>query len=454
MNLDGPVRVADTAGSGPATVTLSFDNWKGARVAPTTHTLQVLPAKKAARAEPVAPELVATLVHPERKASVWSAAFSPDGRTLFASGYPSGVVQVFDVPARKELRRIDTPPGLRGSADYALVTPDGRTLYVPVEKRVAKSVERDGKTATRLEHSGSVRVWNLTTGTEGEPLRLPEGSAPVYARLSPDGTKLVCIERPSYFAEDRRVTDVTVLWDLAARTRRKLLDGFHVPLFAPDGKTLVVQQIDNATKADTLRVLDGATLKELAALGPPERERRFNLEGMAPDGSVVAVGVGGKKGGPREVWFRDARTLADRGTFVGAADPERYGFGEVAFAPDGKRCAVLGAPGTVAVWDVSGRKVARELEVGGAALRAAFSADGARLAVAWMPKFEFEGRARDPDPMDYPQPRVTVYDLAGAGPPRTFVSKHGFPGAVAFAPDGTVLALASSGGVHLFDLSK
>lgn len=86
MNLDGPVRVADTAGSGPATVTLSFDNWKGARVAPTTHTLQVLPAKKAARAEPVAPELVATLVHPERKASVWSAAFSPDGRTLFVGG--------------------------------------------------------------------------------------------------------------------------------------------------------------------------------------------------------------------------------------------------------------------------------------------------------------------------------------------------------------------------------
>jgi hypothetical protein len=42
-----PVRVPDEAGSGSAKVTVSFPDWKEARVAPATSRLRVVPAAAA-----------------------------------------------------------------------------------------------------------------------------------------------------------------------------------------------------------------------------------------------------------------------------------------------------------------------------------------------------------------------------------------------------------------------
>src|SRR5262249_38217208 len=151
--------------------------------------------KPTAPAEPTAPNLIASLVHPVRKANLMGVQFSPDGKQLFTSGYPSGVIQLWDWAAKKEVRRIETPPGYRGSSDYALVTPDWKTLYVPMDKRTVKSFERDGKRFHRIEYTGAIRVWDLTTGKEKEPLTPPTGSAPVYAKLAPGGRFLVCVER-------------------------------------------------------------------------------------------------------------------------------------------------------------------------------------------------------------------------------------------------------------------
>ena len=100
-----------------------------------------------------------------------AAAQQPDGARLFTSGYPSGVVQVWDVASRKELRRFNTPPGYRGSADYALLTPDWAALYVPVERRTIKALERGGERLRRIDFAGEVRVWDVNSGTEREPLR-------------------------------------------------------------------------------------------------------------------------------------------------------------------------------------------------------------------------------------------------------------------------------------------
>jgi len=80
---------------------------------------------------------------------------------------------------------------------------------------------------------------------------------------------------------------------------------------------------------------------------------------VSPDGTVVAVNLGGKKGTPLEVWFLDARTLETRGKLIGKGDPQRYWLKTGQFTPDGKHFIAPDGVGNVLVWDVTGRKVER-----------------------------------------------------------------------------------------------
>jgi len=49
---------------------------------------------------------MSSLIHTERKANVWGVDWSSDGAQLFTFGYPSGIIQFWDVAAKKEIRRI------------------------------------------------------------------------------------------------------------------------------------------------------------------------------------------------------------------------------------------------------------------------------------------------------------------------------------------------------------
>ena len=435
---------------------LSFTAWAEGHVTSTTHELTVLPRRAGSKAEPVAANLIASLVHPDRKASVHGVQFSPDGQRLFASGYPSGVLQIWDWAAKNEVRRIETPPGYRGSSEYALITPDWKTLYVPTEKRTVKPIERDGKRLHQIEYAGAIRIWDLATGQEQEPLPPAEGTAPVYAELGSGGRLLICIERPSYEAGPRvLVKDTTVVWDLVSRKKWKLCDGFGVPEFAPDGKTVGVNITDYEAKKSVVKLLEVATGKELASIDCPEKDRFFSLDAYSPDGSLVAVSLGGKLGAPREVWLLDGKTLADRGRFSGDGEPKRYGWGSGKFSPNGRRYVILDGAGKAQVWDTATAKIVGTLDIGANAWKLAISPDSATLAVGWAPKGDADlDAAREPDPLDLPQPRVTLLDLAGMRPPRVLIAPHGYVGGLAFSPDGKTLAFGSSGAVNLFDLTR
>ena len=453
MNFDGPVRVADNAGSGTATIIVSFDAWNEGKVAPTIHQVVVNPAKAGPKIEPVAPNLVATLVHPERMANVFTVKFSPDGKRLFTAGYPSGIIQLWDVASQKELRRINSPAGYRGSADYALLTPDWKAVYVPVERRKIVRGERQGKAFVRVEESGEVRVWDLMTGEEKASLKATADSAPVHADLSPNGTDLVCVERFSRDSDEPDKT-ATVVWNLKTLEKKKWKERYSVPSFSPDAKTFAVADSDLEAKKSVARIFDAATFKELAKLDCPETDRYFSVTSISPDGSMLALGLGGKKGAPIEVWFRDAKNLADRGKYIGKADPNRFGWGGGRFTPDGSRYLIL-ANEVVDVWDVAAKKVVRTIDVGPNASRMAIAPDGKTLAVAWVPKGDdTEDESREPDPADLPQPRVSLLDLAGNAPARVLVCPHGYMGSMAFSPDGKTLAFGSAGGIHLFRVGK
>lgn len=438
---------------------LSFENWKGAKVLPTTHAVAVLPAKGGAKAEPVSPLLTATLVHPERKASVGQVKYSADGKELFVSGYPSGVVQIFDVETKKELVRIDTPKGYRGSMEYALLTPDWKSLYVSDEnKRKVVPVETDGKRDNRIEYSGYVLAWDVATGKPKDGLSPEKDHGAGSVRLSPDGTRLVVVENATYLVSKRDDGGLarTFVWDLTTGKKAKLGDGYLVPYFHPDGKTGLVVQNDYQAKTSVLKRIDLTSGKVLASRDTPEKGLNFNVVGVTANGKLVAVPMSGKLGMAPVTLVLDADTLKDVAKLTGEADADTYGYQSGSFTPDGKRFQTTDGKGNVRLWDVATKKVVRTIAHGERSWRQAISPDGKWLAIAWMPKWdEVLDGAREPDPQDLPQPRVTLYDLTDEkAKPVVLIAPHGYVGSLAFRPDGQQLAFGSAGGVHLFDLSK
>jgi WD40 repeat protein len=246
-----------------------------------------------------------------------------------------------------------------------------------------------------------------------------------------------------------------VAWNLKTGKRTKLFDGYGYATFSQDGKSLATLFMDFEGKKSAVHIHDAATLKETSTLDCPEKDRLFYLDQISPDGRTLAISLYAKKGAPREVWFRDAKTLEDRGRFIGAADPEWYGWGEGRFTPDGKYYVILDLSSKVVLWDVAAKKVSRTFEVETRGWHLAIAADGRTIAVAWHPKQDEElSSSRNADPRDYPQPRITLFDLSGDKPARTLITPHGFIGSLAFSPDGKLLAYGISGGVRLFDLAK
>jgi WD40 repeat protein len=425
-------------------------------VASSTHTVAVLPVKARPEPEPVAPNLITSLVHPQRKAAVSTVQFSLDGTRLLVAGYPSGVVQIWAWAAKKEVRRIETPPGSRGSSRYALVTPDWQKLYVPVDKRVVKRIERDGKRFQRIEYSGAIRIWDLATGKELRPLQTTLGSGPAYAQIAPDGRFLLCSVRASYDTSTNQADDAIIAFDLTTGEKWRLRDGFTYPCFAPDGKTVALNTSDKSKHISAVSLIDVATRRETAHFQFPDADRSLAIGPFTPDGDVLAVRLGGTKGAPLEVWFLDGRTLVGRGKLMGRGDPERFGWGHGDLTPDGKHYIAVDSAGEALVWNIAERKIGRTLATGahGNISTLQISPDGMTLAIAWWPKFSLDSDDDDIDPQDLPQPRVSLLDLGGARPPRILITPHGYIGGLAFSPDGRTLALGGAGAVHLFDLTK
>ncbi len=307
---------------------LSFENWKGAKVNPTTHAVAVLPVKGGPKAEPTSPLLVATLVHPDRKASIGQVKYSNDGKRLFASGYPSGVVQLFDVETRKELRRIEGPKGYRGSMEYALLTPDWKTLYVTDEKkRKVVPVETDGKKDHRIEYSGHVLAWDAASGKPKDGFAPEPNCGASFARLSPDGTRLVVVEFETCLAS-KREDEKRTTWAIDTKTGKKvkLGDGYLVPHFHPDGRTAFVENSDYEAKTSVLKRIDLTTGKVLASRDTPDKGLNFAVNDVSPDGKLAAFCLTGKRGMAPITHVVDAETLKDVATLTGNADPDTYGY--------------------------------------------------------------------------------------------------------------------------------
>ena len=419
-------------------------------MAATTHTIEVARPKPGPKPELVSARLIRSLVHPARQANVVIVRYSADGSRLFTAGYPSGVLQFWDVTSGKELRRIETPAGYRGSADYAELPADWSTAYVPWEKRKVVRVERNGKRDYRIEYDGGVLVYDAASGRERPGLKPAHGHSVVTARVSPDGSRLVALERPSA-DHDQRPKDSVVLWDTHKASSRPIGQGYPMAAFTADSKQVVLALIEHNPEGGFLKLLD-AEGNELAKLAQVEGEH-FTSPVLSPDGKrVVAEESKGRIDKPAVLRVWDLETRKEVASFASGG---KYPFLYTAWSPDGNRLAATDYDGGVRVWDVATTRLVMERRFGSKMWvhHVAFSPDGRRLAVNAQQKSD--ERSLEPDPADMPQPRVYMFDLANVGAePETIICPHGYVGGLAFAPDGRTLAVGGAGAVHLFDMTE
>jgi WD40 repeat protein len=291
----------------------------------------------------------------------------------------------------------------------------------------------DGKTFVTASEDGTVRLWDVGQGNERpavrETLKRQETSFRALA-LDPAGSVLAAGDRNG---------DITV-WVKDRKEQFVLSTGRRVNALAisADGKTLVSGHFNGLVK-----VWDLATRKELAAL-----TSGFSTAVLAlsPDGHTLACGtvladrVRGEVTG-LGIW--DVANHEKPRTFV----PLESRLEALALAPNGRSVTVLTSDGGVSVWDLAGRKQRTLKEPSKDRVRAsAFSPNGAWVAVGgWLPS------EKEQEDME----NIALWSLTTKDAPHRLHRSAGWVSALAFSPDGKLLAAGGAdGSLRLWDLPE
>ncbi|PID58768.1 hypothetical protein CSB45_01860, partial [candidate division KSB3 bacterium] len=248
--------------------------------------------------------------------SVWSAAFSPDGRRIVTASR-DGTARVWDAATGAELACLT---GHEGFVESAAFSPDGTRIVT-------------------ASWDGTARVWDAATGAALARLSGHEGGV-LSAAFSPDGTRIVTASRDG----------TARVWNAATGAELARLNGHtgwvHSASFSPDGTRIVTASWDG-----TARVLDwdAATGAALARL--TEHADEVLSAAFSPDGTRI---VTASRDETVRIW--DAATGAALARLSGHEDDVL----SAVFSPDGTRIVTASDDKTAWVWDAAtGAELAR-----------------------------------------------------------------------------------------------
>jgi RNA polymerase sigma factor (sigma-70 family) len=404
--------------------------------------------------------------------TVWSAshhhgqliALSSDDATLAAvCGYRGNAVALYDVATGKEERRLEIDPdearlscvALAPGGKLVAAGGDGGKLYLwerktgrqshavpahPVAIRAMAFLPGDGVLATAAE-DGVVRLWDCSSGKEVGPRGGCLSSVRNLA-VTPGGKSV-------FTGGDEPVVR---RWDSATGRELGRFDvtagGAYGISCSPDGKTLAVADRDY-----DVGLWDVASGREVRhwKTGPDHNATQV---AFAPDGKALASG--GVDGGVR-LW--DPAT----GKEVRRMKTGHLYFTErLTFAANGTLLASSNHGVAVRVWEAATGRERLVVEVGlRPASALAFAPDGALLAAGCQ-----DGRVRVFATVPDGARRISLISMLEGGqsgvvqaPTAKEVHRVEGPGeqgcAVAFSPDGRLLATGDGGGVvHLWDVAS
>jgi WD40 repeat protein len=196
---------------------------------------------------------------PGHKSPIHGICFDPGGDRL-ASTSSDGELRVWDVPARKELFRLQRQAGWPGGAVCGVC------------------FSADGNLLASASGDNAVQVWNAQTGAEVCTLH-DHGDPVIAVCFSPHGTRLASAD----------LSGKMRVWDAHTGTKLLALEGhgFWVSsiCFSSDGERLVSASLDK-----TVQLWDLRTGRRLLTL--PCETSQVSGVCASPDGRRLACGAG------------------------------------------------------------------------------------------------------------------------------------------------------------------
>jgi WD40 repeat protein len=333
-----------------------------------------------------------------------SVAFSHDGMYL-GTAARDGTATLWDVENSRQAFRIsDQSTGFNSIA-----------------------FSQDGQQIATGADNGTTRIWDLTSSGSAELFTMAAHKGEVYDVVyDPEGTRIAST------GEDGTVK----IWDAATgeliHNLPGRIDGVHFPAFSPDGKRLA-----SANNLGGVSLWDSNSGEELMSLSGDAPA--ITTIAFSPDGGHLAA-AGGQEG-QANIWNATSGELL-------ASFSNETTLMRLVYSPDGRVIWSYDWNGVASTWDAkTGKSVsgAGSADVCQAIIwDAEFSPDGHYWAAAG-----YDGLAHVYEVQGEPDEDGPAYSIAYA-----LQGHRGNVTGVAFNPEGTILASASSDGMaKLWDLA-